>query len=268
LEEERDAAEQVKRAVPILVIIGNPPYNAFAGTSPAEEEGLAEPYKAGLQKDWGIRKFNLDELYVRFLRVAERRIVEGTGRGIVCFISSYSYLSDASFVVARRHLLSGFDRIWIDSLNGDSRETGKLTPQGTPDPSVFSTESNREGIKLGTAVGVFVRKTNAHSAPTVVRYRDFWGTTKREELLASLTHADFDSQYVPAAPSAENRFTFRPWSTSGAYATWPSLVDLAEHEPYSGLSEKRKGALIGYEREALASGPDGVARSVYPSGSA
>ena len=149
LEEERDAAEHVKRDAPILVIIGNPPYNAFAGTSPAEEEGLVDPYKKGLQKDWGVRKFNLDELYVRFLRLAERRIVDDTGRGIVCFISSYSYLSDVSFVVVRRHILGGFDSIWIDSLNGDSRETGKLTPQGTPDPSVFSTESNREGIKLG-----------------------------------------------------------------------------------------------------------------------
>ena len=38
LEPERDAAERVKREVPILVIVGNPPYNAFAGTSPAEEE--------------------------------------------------------------------------------------------------------------------------------------------------------------------------------------------------------------------------------------
>jgi predicted helicase len=31
LEEERDAAERVKREKPILVIIGNPPYNAYAG---------------------------------------------------------------------------------------------------------------------------------------------------------------------------------------------------------------------------------------------
>ena len=87
LEPERDAAWRVKREVPILAIIGNPPYNAFAGTSPSEEEGMVEPYKEGLRSEWGIRKYNLDELYVRFLRVAERRIVDGTGRGVVCFIS-------------------------------------------------------------------------------------------------------------------------------------------------------------------------------------
>jgi hypothetical protein len=40
LAEERDAAEEVKRDKPILVILGNPPYNAFAGVSPQEEQGL------------------------------------------------------------------------------------------------------------------------------------------------------------------------------------------------------------------------------------
>jgi predicted helicase len=88
LAQERDAAECVKQQVPILVVIGNPPYNAFAGTSPDEEEGLVEPYKEGLSSVWHIRKYNLDELYVRFLRIGERRIT-ATGRGIVCYISNY-----------------------------------------------------------------------------------------------------------------------------------------------------------------------------------
>ncbi len=53
MEEERDAAEEVKREKPILVILGNPPYNAFAGVSPKEEAGLVEPYKEGLVKRVG-----------------------------------------------------------------------------------------------------------------------------------------------------------------------------------------------------------------------
>jgi hypothetical protein len=86
LEAERDAADAVKRTKPILVILSNPPYNAFAGVSPAEEMGLVEPYKRGLVTDWKIRKFNLDELYVRFFRIAERRITEGKpGAGIIAF---------------------------------------------------------------------------------------------------------------------------------------------------------------------------------------
>lgn len=88
LARERAAAIDVKQNRPILVVLGNPPYNAFAGTSPASEGGLVEPYKEGLQDRWGVRKFNLDDLYIRFFRVAERRVAERTGQGIVCFISN------------------------------------------------------------------------------------------------------------------------------------------------------------------------------------
>jgi len=114
LEEERNAAEVVKRDKPILVVLGNPPYNAFAGVSPQEEQGLVEPYKKGLISEWHIKKFNLDDLYVRFLRLAERRIVERTGKGIVSYISNFSYLSDPSFVVMRQRFLSEFDGMWFD----------------------------------------------------------------------------------------------------------------------------------------------------------
>ena len=147
----------MKQEKPILVILGNPPYNAYAGVSPEEEQGLVEPYKEGLVKEWGIKKFNLDDLYVRFFRIAERRIAEKTGEGIVCFISNFSYLGDPSFVVMRERFLQEFDSLWFDCLNGDSRETGKLTPEGKPDPSVFSTEYNREGIRVGTAIGTLIR---------------------------------------------------------------------------------------------------------------
>ena len=43
-------------------------------------------------------------------------------------------------------------RSGIDCLNGDKYKTGKLTPEGAPDPSVFSTEFNHEGIQVGTAM--------------------------------------------------------------------------------------------------------------------
>ena len=78
------------------MILGNPPYNAFAGVSPEEEHGLWRCTRKGLTSEWGITKYNLDDLYVRFFRLAERRIAEMTGRGVVCYISNFSYLSDPS----------------------------------------------------------------------------------------------------------------------------------------------------------------------------
>lgn len=250
LEQERDQAEHVKRDAPILVVLGNPPYNAFAGTSPEEEAGLVEPYKKGLQSKWKIKKFNLDELYVRFLRIAERRIAT-TGRGLICYISSYSYLSDPSFVVARESLLKQFDRIWIDSLNGDSRETGKRTPTGGPDPSVFSTPYNRAGIRLGTAVGLFLKRSEP-AETTTVTYRGFWGTSKRQELLDSLAVTPFDDQYETADPQPWNKLSFQPRDVSSNYLCWPKLPELATLEPINGLMEKRGGGLIDIDRATLA----------------
>ena len=41
LEEERDRADQVKQDRPILVILGNPPYNGYAGMAVDEERELS-----------------------------------------------------------------------------------------------------------------------------------------------------------------------------------------------------------------------------------
>ncbi len=250
-EEERDAAGRVKQEKPILVILGNPPYNAFAGVSPEEEDGLVEPYKNGLIAEWGIKKFNLDDLYIRFFRLAEKRIAEHGGRGVVSFISNFSYLSDPSFVVMRKRFLDEFDAIWLDCLNGDSRETGKLTPEGKPDPSVFSTEWNREGIRVGTAIGLLVKRGRARETETVVRFRHFWGTIKRANLLASLDAKDFDAQYETSNPRKDNRWTFRPSDIATAYLAWPKLTDLCAEAPSNGLMEKRAGALMDDDRAAL-----------------
>jgi hypothetical protein len=250
LKREREAADEVKRDRPILVILGNPPYSAFAGVSPKEEQGLVEPYKEGLISEWGINKFNLDELYLRFFGLAEQRIAQKTGKGVVCYISNFSYLSDPSLVVMRYRAFREFDKLWFDCMNGDSRETGKLTPEGKPDPSVFSTEYNREGIRVGTAIALFVRQENRSQQPTVW-FRHFWGVTKRAELLESLNAKNFDAQYQTVNPDKSNRYSFRPSDVASHYLEWPKLVDLCAEPPMNGLFEKRSGALIDIDRDAL-----------------
>ncbi len=248
-EQEREEADTVKRDKPILVVLGNPPYNGFAGVSPAEEDGLVLPYKAGLVKEWGIKKFNLDDLYVRFFRLAERRIAEKSKRGVVCYISNFSYLSEPSYVVMRSRLLDGFDVIRVDCLNGDSRETGKLTPEGKPDPSAFSTESNPEGIRVGTAIALMVRRSPS-KGDTSVAFRDFWGTRKREELVESLQEKALETRYTTAAPSRENRYSFRPETVASEYRAWPKVTDLSLCFPFNGPIERRGLALIAIEKNS------------------
>ena len=83
LEQERERAGQVKQATKVLVILGNPPYNGFAGVAIAEERKLSEAYRDIKQ----VRRpegQGLNDLYVRFYRMAERRIAEMTGQGAWC----------------------------------------------------------------------------------------------------------------------------------------------------------------------------------------
>ena len=147
LEEERDAAEHVKRDVPILVVLGNPPYNAFAGTSPEEEQGLVEPYKNGLIASWGIKKFNLDDLYIRFFRVAERRIAQ-TGRGVVCLSPTIPMSASRRYVVMRRNLLHSFDKFWIENMHGD-RNRSEYAPDGRTSETIFAIRGFSSGIRQG-----------------------------------------------------------------------------------------------------------------------
>ena len=250
LNQEREAADEVKQGKPILVILGNPPYNAYAGTSPAEEDGLVEVYKSGLISDWGIKKFNLDDLYVRFFRLAERCISEQTGKGIVCYISNFSYLSDPSFVVMRQRFLQEFDQLYFDCLNGDSRETGKVTPDGKPDPSVFSTQYNKAGIRVGTAISLMVRKDHRDQNP-MINFRHFWGVNKNQEVVNSLNHQNFNYCYTVVNPHQDNRFSFRPSDIEDYYLSWLKLTDLCEIEPLQGLDEDRGFELIDIDKDKL-----------------
>ncbi|MCK6624846.1 MAG: N-6 DNA methylase [Anaerolineae bacterium] len=265
LELELAEADRVKREAPILVILGNPPYNAFAGVGEAEEANLVEPYKQGLnapveQGGWGIKKFNLDDLYVRFFRLAERQIAESgrVGQGVVCYISNNSYLEGPSYTVMRQHILKNFHQVWIDNLHGN-RLVSERTPSGNTCETIFDMGPGSPGIKVGTAISILARQPAALSETPQVFYRDIWGMPgqsgraedKRQELLESLQVADFAGQYALVDPTAATRYALRPAGGSGAYLTWPRLTDLAAAAPGNGLMEKRSSALISIDRDPL-----------------
>ncbi|MFJ7337329.1 type ISP restriction/modification enzyme [Streptomyces sp. NPDC101116] len=251
-QEERDAASGVKQNEPILVVIGNPPYNGLAGVKGQDENALVEPYRKGLNEKWDITKNKLNDLYVRFFRIAERRIAERTGKGIICYISNFSWLGDPSAVVMRQRLAGAFDKIYIDNLNGDSRETHKKTPEGLKDPSVFSTKLNSSGIQVGTAVSLLVRNESHDEKTVQVYYRDFWGVSKRSDLEASLSDASNAPEYAPLTPTKENWYRLRRWSARQGYEQWPALPDLARMDPMLGLNENRGEALVSMNRDELA----------------
>jgi hypothetical protein len=284
MQAERDAADNVKRKAPILVVIGNPPYNAFAGVSPQEEEGLVEVYKGVYSAPkvnpktgktvkgkhgaptsvrryrlndpesrggWGIKKFNLDDLYVRFFRLAERHIAEVTGRGVVCYISNHSYITEPSFVILREHLLSSFNKIWIENLHGD-RKRSEYAPDGRTSETVFAMAGFSPGIKQGVATTLWVK--TGDKSPAEVFFRDDIDSAKagdrREKLLTTLTETDSNDRYTKATPTAANRYSFWPSAVTPEYLQWPKIIELCSMFS-NGLMEKRGGSLIALDKDVL-----------------
>ena len=240
LERERERADRVKQKTRVLVILGNPPYNGFAGMAVEGERELSEAYRSNNQ----VRRpegQGLNDLYVRFFRMAERRIVEKTGQGVVCFISNYSWLDGMSFTGMREQYLEAFDVIRIDNLNGDKYKTGKTTPEGLPDPSIFSTPEDPVGIQVGTAITTLVRKGD-HVPARSVGLRHLWGWSKRDELLATSESQPKDL-YVGVAPLLSLGLPFANLAVSDGWQGWPALPDLFPTS-FPGVKTSRDGFLV------------------------
>ena len=247
LEEERDRAERVKQDTPVLVILGNPPYNGFAGMAVDEERELSTAYRTTKQ----VRRpegQGLNDLYVRFFRMAERRIAEKTGQGVVCFISNYSWLDGLSFTGMRERYLDAFDIIRIDCLNGDRYKTGKTTPEGAPDPSIFSTPEDPVGIQIGTAIATLLRKTD-HVPAETIGFHHLWGESKHYELMAS-AETEPENLYGGVAPLLSLGLPFADVAVSDGWEDWPALPDLFE-KSFPGVKTSRDSFLVDVDLDRL-----------------
>ena len=245
--EERDRAERVKQDTPVLVILGNPPYNRYPGVGMSEERELTLAYRATKQVKLYEKKA-LNDLYVRFFRMAERRIAEKTGRGVVCFISNYSWLDGLAFAGMREHYMEAFDVIRVDILNGDKYKTGKTTPDGASDPSIFSTPGDPVGIQVGTAITTLIRQFD-HAPTSRVEFRDLWGQKKRQELMTT-AEDDPSEIYNSFKPSLSLGLPFMRMAVSEDWQGWPALPDLFLTS-FSGANTNRDPFLVDIDLDRL-----------------
>ena len=259
LEEERDRAERVKQEIPILVILGNPPYNGFAGMAVDEERELSDAYRV-TRRVRPPEGQGLNDLYVRFFRMAERRIADKTGRGIVCFISNYSWLDGLSFTGMRERYLEAFDVVRIDNLHGD-RIISEYAPDGQTSETVFALPGQSPGIKVGTSIALFSRSGSATTADSIpsarmggrVLYRDFHqarAAERRQGLLNSLEALEIDADYHELEPDVRLGLPFRPAAVSDEWFDWPALPDLFPVS-FPGVKTSRDGFLVDVDRDRL-----------------
>ena len=250
LEEERDRSDKVKQDTPVLVILGNPPYNGFAGMAVDEEGELSAAYRRTKR----VRRpegQGLNDLYVRFFRMAERRIAEKTGQGIVCFISNYSWLDGLSFPGMRERYLEAFDTIRIDNLHGD-RIISEYAPDGRTSETVMAIQRQSPGIKVGTAI-TLLSKSGASSEDKRVRYRDFHqarADERRRALLDSIDATQINSGYSQIEPDIRLGLPFKPIVVGKDWFAWPSLPDLFPTS-FSAIKTNRDTFLVDIDLDRL-----------------
>ena len=109
-------------------------------------------------------------------------------------------------------------------MNGDKYKTGKVAPDGSPDPSIFSTEGDPVGIQVGTAIATLVRKAD-HAQTEEIGFRHLWGQAKREELIET-EEVEPGQLYESVEPVLPLGLPFAQTAVSKDWFDWPALPDL------------------------------------------
>jgi hypothetical protein len=172
LANEAKSASEIKQQMPIMCVIGNPPYSGESANKGDWIMGLMEAYK----KEPG-GKVRLDERnpkwinddYVKFIRFAEH-MIEKNGEGILGFITNHGYLDNPTFRGMRWHLLDTFDKIYVLDLHGNAKKK-EVSPDGSADKNVFD-------IMQGVAIIIGVKKATAgrnDKALADVFHSELWG---------------------------------------------------------------------------------------------
>jgi len=227
---EHERAKRVKERVPVLVCLGNPPYDRHKAAT------LQNQAMTGAWVRWGdskngsdaiLKDFttpvsdagkggdlkNLYNLYVYFWRWALWKTFEhnlATGPGIVSFITASSFINGNAFLGMRQLMRQLCDEIWVIDLGGEGRGARQ-------DDNVFA-------IKTPVAIAIAVRYAKHQpEKPAIVHYTRLEGTRALKlhqlEALHSLadlkfedTSSKWDSPFLPAG--------------QGDYFEWPLLTDL------------------------------------------
>ncbi|MBV5310439.1 type ISP restriction/modification enzyme [Chromatium okenii] len=180
LSNEAKSANTVKRNLPIMCVLGNPPYSGESVNKGDWITSLMDVYK---KEPGGIDKLNernpkwINDDYVKFIRFAEH-MIRKNGEGVLGFITNHGYLDNPTFRGMRWHLLNTFNTIYVLDLHGNTKKK-EVTPDGQPDKNVFDIQ---QGVSIIIAVK---KKTDAAIKPLAeVFHADLWGN--RVEKYAAL----------------------------------------------------------------------------------
>ena len=209
LNQESLEANAVKENKPIMVMLGNPPYNGSSQNKNSYIERLMLAYKqepnAKVNEERATLKEKnskwLNDDYVKFIRIAQEYITKGEQRdGLIGFITPHGFIDNPTFRGMRYNLLKTFDKLYILNLHGNAKKK-ETAPDGSKDENVFD-------IQQGVAITFFV-KTNQKNSQSLgeVYYADLYGLrAEKYEFLNA--HSVSKIEYQKANPTLENLYRF------------------------------------------------------------
>ena len=238
LAKEGQEAMRVKEKVPILVVLGNPPYSVSSENKSEFIENLMETYKEDVKDERNIQPLSDD--YIKFIRFAHWKI-EQAGKGIIGFITNNSYLSGVIHRGMRRKLLETFDEIYILNLHGSAR-IGEKTPEGGKDENIFD-------IQQGVAI-VFYVKFEKPSEKKKVYYADLWGLRKekRDYLFKNDIETTKWQQLKPVPPYYF--FVPKEFSRQEEYEEFWKVTEIFKVWA-SGVKTHRDHFVVGFTKEEI-----------------
>lgn len=260
---EAAQAARVKRDLPILVVLGNPPYSGISSNQGAWIDGLLKGSIPSNNLQTGKTEYTptasyyhvdgkplgernpkwLQDDYVKFIRWAQWRL-EQTGHGILAFITNHGYLDNPTFRGMRWSLMQAFDEIYVLDLHGNTKKK-EVAPDGEPDHNVFD-------IQQGVAIGIFVKtsRDRQRAAPARVYHADLWG--KRDDKYSWLAQRSIEQTEWEEVKPDGPFYLFKPFdkSDAGDYFDWPAMNDVM---PINGVGivTARDHMAIDFEDEPL-----------------
>jgi predicted helicase len=231
--EEANQAVGAKRDVPIMVVLGNPPYYGESANRSEKkdviqkgiryikgweiEEGRArsiidvakrtiesksQPTFIGkILKDYYIcDKAWIKERSTKWLQDDYVKFlrwgqwrIECTGKGILAMITNHSYLDNPTFRGMRQSLINTFSEKYALDLHGNTKKKER-TPEGGKDQNVFD-------IQQGVSISMFIKEPGKPTTALVNR-ADLWGVReeKYRQLLASDINNTIWKELTPESP--------------------------------------------------------------------
>jgi predicted helicase len=250
LSNEVKQANAIKRDMPIMCVIGNPPYAGNSTNKGPWITGLLDVYKKEPGGKVKLKERNpkwLNDDYVKFIRLSEY-LIERNGQGVLGFITNHGYLDNPTFRGMRWHLLKTFDKLYVLDLHGNTKRK-EVAPDGLADVNVFDIQ---QGVAI--LIGVRTEKTTKEDLTKKplarVFHADLWGArASKYSRLSEGTLGTLDwNELVLVAP--QYVLTPRDYDKQETYDEGFRLDELMPVNS-NGIVTARDSLTIGIDKEKL-----------------